>query len=75
MNNKYNKIAAASAVIFVALLLYTATINYSHDKKILSPIILALVCITIPFIISLFAYKKKYVFPLAFNCLVFYSFF
>jgi len=59
MNNKYNKVAAASAVIFVALLMYTATINYSFDKKILSPIILASVCISIPFIISHFAYKKK----------------
>lgn len=67
MNNKYNKIAAASAVIFVALLVYTATINYSLDKKILSTVILALVCITVPFIISLFAYKKKIRLPASFQ--------
>jgi uncharacterized membrane protein YfcA len=67
MSNKYNKVAAASSVIFIALLMYTATINYSHDKKILSPIILALVCITITFIISLFAYKKKIRLPPSFQ--------
>jgi uncharacterized membrane protein YfcA len=67
MNNKYNKVAATSAVIFVALLIYTATINYSHDKKILIPIILALVCITVLFIISLFAYKKKIRLPASFQ--------
>lgn len=67
MNNKYNKVAAVSAVIFIFLLLYTATIKYSHDKKILSLIVLALVGISIPFIISFIANKKKLYLPSSFQ--------
>lgn len=63
MNNKYNKVAATSALVFIALLIYTATINPSDNKEILSLTILALVCTSLPFIISFIAYKKKLLLP------------
>lgn len=67
MINKYNKIAAVSTVIFMSLLIYTAIINYSSDKKILSLIILALICLAIHYIISFIANKKNLHLPSSFQ--------
>lgn len=68
MNNKNSKLTIGIAVLFEIILITTAISSVtSRQLKNLPLLLLAIVCITLPFIITYIANKKNIVLPSSFQ--------
>lgn len=68
MHNKYNKAAVISAIIIETILVFYALTGFmQNNRKILILSLLSIVCISLPFIITHVAEKKKLLLPSSFN--------
>lgn len=68
MSNKNSKLAIGVAVLFEMMLIYMAVLNIiSRQWKELAQVCLAIVCITLPFLLTFLANKKKVVLPSSFQ--------